>query len=209
MTRKDPEATRAALLDAAFWTFYRQGYQASSLDDIVKAAGVTKGALYHHFADKAALGYAVVDEVVRAFMLERWVKPLRGTRDPITAMQKGLLALATGTEDEIVRHGCPLNNLAQEMSTVDEGFRVRLERVFSDWRLGMADALREGQRAGTVRADVKTHQVALMIAAFAEGTMSVAKMMGNRAALETNAAALSDYLETLRPAEPAGATHAA
>lgn len=209
MTKKDPEATRAALLEAAFWTFYRNGYQASSLDDVVRTAGLTKGALYHHFSDKAALGYAVVDETVRSWMLERWVNPLRGSKDPISAMQMGLIELATSTEDEIVRHGCPLNNLAQEMSTVDEGFRVRLERVFADWRLGMADALREGQKAGTVRADVDPHHVALMIAAFAEGTMSVAKMMRDRSALESNAAALSDYLETLRPAHRSGVTNAA
>jgi TetR/AcrR family transcriptional repressor of nem operon len=209
MTRKDPEATRAALLEAAFWTFYRNGYQASSLDDVVRAAGVTKGALYHHFSDKAALGYAVVDEIVRSWMLQRWVEPLRGARDPIAAMQEILTDVAMSTEDEIVRHGCPLNNLAQEMSTVDEGFRVRLERVFSDWRLGMADALRKGQKARLVRSDIDPHHVALMIAAFAEGTMSVAKMMRDRSALEANAATLSDYLETLRPGVRPGATTAA
>jgi TetR/AcrR family transcriptional repressor of nem operon len=209
MRRKDPEATRAALLEAAFWTFYRNGYQASSLDDVVTSAGVTKGALYHHFSDKAALGYAVVDEIVRSWMLARWVEPLRGMRDPISAMQAILADIATSTEDEIVRNGCPLNNLAQEMSTVDEGFRVRLERVLTDWRLGMADALREGQKAGTVRADIDPHHVALMIAAFAEGTMSVAKMMRDRGALESNAGALNDYLETLRPAGRSGVTNAA
>ena len=97
MTRKDPEGTRAALLEAAFWTFYRSGYQASSLDDVVRAAGVTKGALYHHFSDKAALGYAVVDEIVRSWMLQRWVDPLRNTRDPIAAMQEILKDVATST----------------------------------------------------------------------------------------------------------------
>jgi len=60
-----PEVTRQKLLSAAFEEIYRSGFQAASLDRILAKAGVTKGALYHHFIDKAALGYAVVDEVVK------------------------------------------------------------------------------------------------------------------------------------------------
>jgi AcrR family transcriptional regulator len=60
--------TRDKLLKAAFEEIYRRGFQAASLDTILAKAGVTKGALYHHFPDKGALGYAVV----RGFLLQRW-----------------------------------------------------------------------------------------------------------------------------------------
>ena len=56
---------RRELLEAAFAEFHLHGFQAASLDAIVARAGVTKGALYHHFPDKSALGHAVIDEVVR------------------------------------------------------------------------------------------------------------------------------------------------
>ena|SRR5580658_140264 len=59
------EATRRTLLDAARVTFGSQGYAATSLDEIVAAAGVTKGALYHHFADKESLFRAVFEQVER------------------------------------------------------------------------------------------------------------------------------------------------
>ena len=66
MTRKsNPEKTRKALLGAAFNEIYHRGYQAASIDEILKNAGVTKGALYHHFESKKALGLAVIDEVLR------------------------------------------------------------------------------------------------------------------------------------------------
>ena len=57
------EATRAALVTEARRRFARQGYAAVGLAEIVAAAGVTKGALYHHFGSKAALFQAVVQQV--------------------------------------------------------------------------------------------------------------------------------------------------
>lgn len=55
------EATRLALLDAAHALFIDRGYAAASTPEICAAAGVTRGALYHHFADKRALFLAVLE----------------------------------------------------------------------------------------------------------------------------------------------------
>lgn len=57
--------TRGALVDAARELFGAQGYAAVSTEQVVRTAGVTRGALYHHFADKAALFAAVVEDVER------------------------------------------------------------------------------------------------------------------------------------------------
>jgi AcrR family transcriptional regulator len=71
--KRQPEVTRQRLLQAAFEEIYRRGYQGASLDTILDQAGVTKGALYHHFPDKAELGYAVVDDIVKGLLLQRWL----------------------------------------------------------------------------------------------------------------------------------------
>jgi AcrR family transcriptional regulator len=59
------EATRRALVAAARDLFGEQGYAATSVDEIARQAGVTKGALYHHFRDKDDLFRAVVEDVKR------------------------------------------------------------------------------------------------------------------------------------------------
>ena len=59
------EATRQALIRAARELFGEQGYAATSVDEIARQAGVTKGALYHHFRDKDDLFRAVVEDVKR------------------------------------------------------------------------------------------------------------------------------------------------
>ena len=57
--------------------------------------------------------------------------------------------------------GCPLNNLAQEMSNIDEGFRQRLETIVAQWRSILSQALRRGQSEGTVRTDLDADATAV------------------------------------------------
>ena len=61
---RDPARTRERLLRAAFQEMHRSGFRGADMNAILAAARVTKGALYHHFDSKEALGYAVVDEVL-------------------------------------------------------------------------------------------------------------------------------------------------
>ena len=198
---REPDVTREKLLSAAFEEMYRSGFQAASLQRILVKAGVTKGALYHHFLDKAALGYAVVDEVVKGLLLERWLGLLdQQTGDSLTALQ-GVFRERAGslTADEIAL-GCPLNNLAQEMSPLDERFRRLVDATFEAWRKGFAQALERGQAEGTVRQDVDARKVAAFLVAAAEGSYGLAKSANSRTMLRSNLETLATYLDGLRPA---------
>ena len=151
--RRNPDKTREDLLQAGFEEIHKSGFRSADVPRILSCAGVTKGALYHHFGSKKGLGYAVVDEVVRDMVLDHWVRPLNTADNPIDAM----IATLTGAGEDAetaVQCGCPLNNLAQEMSPVDEGFRERVEKLQTLWRRGLARNLARGQREGTVRDDL-------------------------------------------------------
>lgn len=197
-----PDVTRKKLLQAAFEEMYRRGYQAASLDAILAKAGVTKGALYHHFPDKAALGQAVVDEVVRGFLLQRWsVGPLaRLERNPIPALQRILRHRAETLTAREVQLGCPLNNLAQEMSPLDERFRRRVGATFDAWTRAFGKAIARGQAEGTVRLDLDPKKIAAFIVAAIEGSYGLAKSANSASLLRSNLAVLSTFLDTLRPA---------
>ena len=197
---RDPDVTRDKLLQAAFEEIYRRGFQAASLDTILTRAKVTKGALYHHFPDKAALGYAVVDEVVKGLLLKRWLSPLQQfTGDPLTALQKTLQHRATHLGPHEIELGCPLNNLAQEMSALDERFRRAVNATFEAWKDGFAQVLARGQAKGTVRRDVDARQVATFVVAAIEGSSSLAKSARSAAMQRSNLKLLSEFLDGLRP----------
>jgi TetR/AcrR family transcriptional repressor of nem operon len=196
---RESDATRDKLLKAAFEEIYRRGFQAASLDTILAKAGVTKGALYHHFPNKASLGYAVVDEVVKGLLLERWgvLEPPSG--DPITALQRILRGRVANLTSREVELGCPLNNLAQEMSPLDQRFRRGVNATFDIWTDAVAKDLASGQAQGTVRKDVDARKIAAFVVASIEGSFGLAKGAQSASMLRSNLEVLSSFLESLRP----------
>ena len=198
--KRQPDVTRERLLQAAFEEIYRRGFQGASLETILGQAGVTKGALYHHFPDKAALGYAVVDDVVRNLLLERWLGVLEAQPgDPLTALQGMLQQRLAELEPHEVELGCPLNNLGQEMSPLDERFRRRVAATVETWTNGFAAALKRGQTDGSVRRDLNPKQVATFLVAAIEGSYGLAKSARSTGMLRSNLEVLSSFLEFLRP----------
>ena len=162
-------------MQAAFREVYRYGFQSAGVDTILAATNVTKGALYYHFKNKEALGYAIIEEIVAKLTHDRWLLPLQRSKnkDPIDALIGIVRAIPAGPRD--VKGGCPLVNLAQEMSQLDEQFRKRLERIFHAWQEGIATALRRGQYQGTVRRDLVPEETASFLIAMVEGYEVLAK----------------------------------
>src|ERR1700726_2832536 len=193
---RDPERTRERLLHAASREIYRSGFQSASLDTILASAGVTKGALYYHFKSKEALGYAVVDEVIAPDVHGKWVWPLQNVKDPIDALIDAVQRIPVRPVD--VRGGCQLNNLAQEMSPLDAGFRKRLAIIFGAWREAVASALREGQTHGGVRRDVKPAEAAGLLIAMVEGYASLAKNAQDPKVMKAGIRNIVGWLRSLR-----------
>jgi TetR/AcrR family transcriptional repressor of nem operon len=203
MAARDPQATRNQILRSAFRAVYEQGMSATSLDEVLARAGVTKGALYHHFDGKKGLGCALVADVLAPLIAAEWIEPLRATTDPIAVLQEMLGRQAAAPREDTVRFGCPLNNLAQEVSTLDEDLRARVQEVFAQWVGALRDALARGQGAGTVRADADPERVARFVVGAVEGAISLAKVSRDAAVLRGSLAELTAYLEALRPARRA------
>jgi TetR/AcrR family transcriptional repressor of nem operon len=197
-TSRDPERTRELLLQAAFQEIYRSGYRSADLDAILAAAGVTKGALYYHFDNKEALGYAVLDEVMASDLHQKWVQPLQNVKDPIDALVRIVHSESLKRED--VRRGCPLINLSQEMSGIDEGFRKRTAKLFKNWHDAVAEALREGQKRGVVRHDINANETATFLIAAYEGYVVLTKNSQDAQTMKAGQRRVSGHLESLRPA---------
>ena len=172
---RNPERTRRRLLQAAFREVHRYGFQSAGVDTILAATNVTKGALYYHFESKEALGFAIIEEVIAEMTRDRWMLPLQRSKDknPVDTLVAIVQAIPARPKD--VKNGCPLANLAQEMSQLDEQFRKRLERIFHAWQEEIAAALRRGQSQGTVRRDLVPEETASFLIAMIEGYEVVAK----------------------------------
>jgi len=195
-----PEDTRRRILKAAFAEFYRHGFQGGSLNRIVDQAGTTKGALFHHFEGKNDLGYAVVEEIIQPRIKALWLDPLADSIDPITDAKQAVRQFIKQEQaNGRLAQGCPLNNLAQEMSPLDEGFRIRIEKVYSAWRESLESAFARGIKAGKVRRDISPRNVAAFVVSALAGIIGTAKNSQSEELMKQAGEAFFGYLDCLRP----------
>lgn len=197
--RKSETDTRTRILWAAFEEFYKHGFQSGSLNHIVENSGTTKGALFHYFENKNALGYAVLDEVIGPLGRQRWIEPLAAAPDPIGAVEETLRShMKEDMDSGHFRLGCPLNNLAQEMSPLDEGFRKRIEGYYSEWRGAIVSALERGMKSGKVKPSVSPTDVASLVVAGQMGIWGTGKNSQCVELMKAATEGLCGYLESLR-----------
>jgi len=200
---RDPERTRERLLQAAFREVYRSGFQSAGIDTILAATNVTKGALYHHFESKEALGYAIVEEIIAKLTRDRWCRPLQPGEDPIDTLID--IVQTTPAQPKNIKGGCPLLNLSQEMSPLDEQFRKRLKSIFLAWQEGVAALLRKGQSQRTVRRDLNPEETAGFLIAMVEGYAALAKVAQDAKVWEAGIRNIAAWLRSLRAGGFAGA----
>jgi len=197
---RNPVQTRGRLLQAAFAEMHRTGFRTADLDTILGDAGVTKGAMYHHFAGKQAIGHAAIDEVLAPMTRAKWVAPLAAAADPVAKLRQMFVATPHDMAD--LDLGCPLANLTQEMAPHDPGFQMRVAGLFEEWRAAMADALRRGQAAGHVAREVDCDAEATFLVALFEGYLMLARSARDPQTLAAGAQHLVRHLDSLAPPRP-------
>jgi TetR/AcrR family transcriptional repressor of nem operon len=177
-------STKEHILQTACRLIHRKGFNNTSLEDILRGSGVGKGNFYYYFKSKDDLGYAVLDR------LALWTSQQIGREifgrgeDPIGEIfQLFDLVVAMQREAGCIG-GCPLGNLAIEMSDIHAGFRRRIEEILASWRSYIADALNRAQAKGQLAQNVQLDQVADFIFAGVEGAILVTKVRKDLAILE-------------------------
>ncbi|HLO21163.1 MAG TPA: TetR family transcriptional regulator [Sphingomicrobium sp.] len=167
--KNDPVALRARVLDTAFALFQAQGYNATGVQEIAAAAGVTGGALHHHFPSKKALGLAMIRERVAIAVEETWLEPVQSARTARDGIRDVFAALAKELDRNGTVQGCPVNNLTLELAFADPDFRAELRSIFDLWRKTLAAKIRE-------QAPSDADRLATMVIASYSGAMAIAKV---------------------------------
>jgi TetR/AcrR family transcriptional regulator, transcriptional repressor for nem operon len=194
---RDPEKTRGKILSAGFETVYRKGFRATSVNEIAARAGVTQGAFFHYFPTKNDLGYALADEVLKDMILDRWIKPLSAYRNPVQGIAARFRKLMEATTDEEVGLGCPLNNLTQEMSSVDPVFRDKLRGNLAEWIKETEGYLKKAQVEGYLKPEIDTRSAAGFLVMMEEGSWALAKVLGDRRIYRSMYDGYRQYLESI------------
>ncbi|MDR3390995.1 MAG: TetR family transcriptional regulator C-terminal domain-containing protein [Sulfuriferula sp.] len=196
-TIKPQDITREKLLASAYCEMHRQGYQGASVSNILDSTALTKGALYHHFPTKHALGLAVIDEIIGPQLDQLIFERLRNSAQPVTELLEIISGIEATIGDEGIMLGCPLNNLMQEMSPLDEQFRHHLNAILETWQQTIGAALEHGQSHGIIKPETDCQAAALFIVSAWEGCLSIAKNKQSPAAFKICMAQLQGYIRSL------------
>jgi TetR/AcrR family transcriptional repressor of nem operon len=200
--KRDLKLTRQEILGAAFLLVLEHGFQGVSIDDIVKKTSLTKGALFHQFPTKLDLGYALVDEVIRPLIIQRWIEPLEGLADPLQGILDRIEALIGTCPASILRWGCPLNNLVQEMTPLDPVFRKKLQSALAFWVSEIERHLLRAKAAGLLKKGIDTKEAAYFIVMAHEGFYGMMKGLGKPVAYQALLNSLKIYFEAISHARP-------
>jgi TetR/AcrR family transcriptional repressor of nem operon len=192
-------ATRDQILNAAARLIHVQGYQCTTLDDVLRASGVGKGNFYYYFKSKEDLGYAMIDRTTQAFV-ERSLGPAFADTegDPIAQISAFLDRVLEAQRQRNCVGGCVMGNLASELSDVHEGFRLRLMGIFDIWRARLAEVVSRGQARGSLRADVDAPRLAQFLVAGLEGAILLSKVTRDITVMERCVEELKEHLTLYR-----------
>ena len=187
----DPAGVRKRILDATADAFQKRGYHATSTHDIVRAAGVTAGALHHHFPTKKVLALNVIEERVAQAVDKHWLEPVRSARGAEQGIRTAFEQIASALDRSRTILGCPLNNLALELCAADSEFREAIEKIYDNWRKVIADKLRADFTAA-----FDADALASFVIASYSGAIAQAKAKQSTAPLRTCAAQLAFHLRS-------------
>ena len=184
--RKAPEAqdTRQALLRVGLRHLTEKGYSSVGLEDVLGAAGATKGSFYYHFGSKQAFGAALIAAYDDYFRAKLTVHFRRSDVAPLHRLR----AFVADAEAGMARHGfgrgCLIGSLGQEMGALPEAFRDMLREVLEGWQVLLANLLEEASEAGQLRVGVVPAQAAAFFWTGWEGAVLRAKLDRSAAPLQ-------------------------
>ncbi len=161
--------SRSKLIDATFEEVYKNGYSGTSLGDILEKSGVKKGSLYHHFSSKKDLVLAMIREKFLKRVEENWKELSQSSENIIDT-----LLLILKNKDKNFQNGCPLGNVLQECSSLDEDFVKLMDEILNSWGKLFEDALKKAISKNEIQT-VDTKAMSLFLIAVYEGAILMSK----------------------------------
>lgn len=201
--------SKEKLLNAALWVIRAQGYAGSSVDDICRQAGVTKGSFFHHFKGKDELAIAAVEHWTNVTGNLFAHAPFRAVSDPRERVLAYVDFRAALIKGDLPDFTCLLGTMVQETYSTHPAIRDACDDAILFHARTVAADLEEAKRQYAPHADWEPLDVALFAQAAIQGAFILAKASADPSAATKAIAHLRNYLASLLPSQRAESTPAA
>ena len=170
-----PASTRDRLLDAAMGLMLEKGYSATGVDDVCRAAKVTKGSFFHYFKTKEDLGKAVLDRFYQVMQAKAAQSPHFKKDDPLERVIGWMDFASDQSRDPQSLRGCLLGTFCQELCQTHEAIRKECELKFGDWTGNLRRELDQAVDRHKPQAPIDTAGLAGHMVACLQGAIILAK----------------------------------
>ena len=192
------EITRQLIVDKAFSLFYENGFKPTSIEKIMDATQLTKGAFYHHFKNKQEIGLAVISQKVQRRIYEGMIAPLYDEGDAVKILKNVFIKRIQSFSLYEKQHGCPANNLISEIGDTEAVYQQALRRIIEEWKSAIITVIEKGKKANNINHRVDSAAVAVFLISAFEGVRNMRKLYNNDEVLDGYHAALKTYIDQLR-----------
>ena len=173
-------ASRERIVERAAELFAERGIAATTVDEVLAAAGAGKGQFYHYFRSRDELAAAAVG--FRCAQVVAGLTQALGGVSSLAGLEEALAGFIAGFEQAGLP-GCPIGTLAAEVAGRNEDARLQAAAGFDGWERLLADALGRMRQRGELRADAEHAVLATGLLASIEGGMVLSQARKDMAPL--------------------------
>ena len=166
---------RDTVLDAAMHVFWRRGFEATSIQDLVEATGLNRGSLYNEFADKAGLFRAVMGHYAQSAPSSALLQAANDgpPRQTIDTFFKDLIRRARTDADH---KGCLITNTATELCALDDHIAAWIGDAVARLEDALTTLIKRGQKDGSISSKRKSRSLARFLLGCAQGMLVLSKV---------------------------------
>ncbi len=192
------ELTKDLIVNESFKLFYENGLNATSIDKIVEAAQLTKGAFYYHYKNKKELVLDVISINLQKRVYESMISPLYQPGDVVTILKSTFSNRINSFSMSEKEHGCPMNNLINEIADNETAYQLTLSRIIEEWKAALVNIVERGKKEGAIKDSVLANSVAVYLISAYEGVRGLRKLYNDDAVLDEYLDGLFFYLDSLK-----------
>ena len=192
------ELTKQHIVHEAFKLFYENGFKATSINDVMKATKMTKGAFYHHYKNKEQLALEVIKLKVQKRVYDGMIAPLSREGNVMEILENTFIDRMKSFPVYDKTNGCPMNNFINEIGSYESSYQSALKNIIEKWKDALVALIDKGKKQGSIKENVQSKAVAIYLISAFEGIRGIRKLYNNDQIVNQYIAGLSNYLQHIK-----------
>lgn len=192
------ELTKHHIIDEAFKLFYENGFKATSINDVMRATKMSKGAFYHHYKNKQQLGIEVIELKILKRVYNGMILPLQKNGNAIEILESTFLNRIKSFPFYDKQHGCPMNNFINEIGNYETSYQLALKKIVEQWKKALITLIEKGKTENCIKKEIPSESVAIYLISAFEGIRGIRKVYNDDVIIDQYIAGLALYLHQLK-----------